>query len=314
MKFLISSDFHLNERNRLNDYIKNLKEIEKISQKAKPDYYVVVGDIFDKRRPSPLELKVFSEHINKMRVSQINIIIGNHDEVGKDLTTLDWIKSKRIEVSKVKVYNVKGKTIYFAHRTLSEAKLGPKEIHIEGISYKKLKYDAIVCGHIHKSQVLSKKNPLALIPGSIERVNFGERGEEKWVWLLDVGDKIKLKKYPLECRRMFYIVRNLDTKETFVNDRNWIEGEDITSDAIVKVKFVGKKSTINKLNYDKLLNIFDKTFSIDMQFDYTDKVKEASIITTKIISDKEILDNYCKDNEVKEKVKKITERILNNES
>ena len=110
---------------------------------------------------------------------------------------------------------------------------------------------------------------------------------------------------------MYYIERNLDTKETFVNDKKLDVGETPhIEDAIVKVKFIGKKSTINKLNYDKLLTTFDKTYSIDFQFEYSDTIRKTTMKTMQV-SDTELLDNYCTNNKVKDIVKKIATKILN---
>jgi putative phosphoesterase len=305
MRFLITADIHLNERRRIDDFVKNLKAIETLSAEINPDVYVIAGDIFDKRKPSPLELKIFAEHLHNVKSRDKQLIIGNHDEVGDNLTTLDWCN---VAVDKVRIYKIHNKTIYFGHRTLSEATLGPKEIHINGISWKKLNYDVIVTGHIHKPQILNKENPLVLIPGSIERVNFGERNEQKYVWSLDVTNKIELKRYDLECRPMYYIIHNLETKETIIND---VKSKMINIEgAIIKVTFVGKKATINKLNYDKLLDKFSKAYSIDLQFEYSDVVVEMNK-ETKIVSDAELLDNYCKDNRVTEQVEKIARKILN---
>ena len=290
MRFLIASDFHLNERKRLEDFEKNLREIENISHRINPEpaVYIIVGDVFDKRHPTPLELKIFADHLSRVKCNEIQLIIGNHDTVGQNLTTLDWCRG--INVNKVKVYKIFGKTIYFAHRTLSEAKLGPKEIHIDGISYKKLNYDVIVTGHIHKPQIVNKENPLVLVPGSIERVNFGERGEDKYIWLLDVEKGIKLKRYKLNCRPMYYIEYDLDNKIIKINDKEIEKGsQPDTNGAIIKATFRGKKSLINKLNYDKLLDKFSKAYSVDFQFEYSDVAKETTEIETYTISDKGLI-------------------------
>jgi putative phosphoesterase len=196
MKYLIASDFHLSETNRLDDFISRLYEIQLVADRIKPDKYIIAGDIFDSRKPTPLELKVFSEHLKMVKCDK-EIIPGNHDILDKSLTTLDWYDStlkdpKVIEDGKFK--------ILITHCGVKEMKIGALNLNFKSEkSYKDYKeYDVVIFGHIHKPQVLNKKNPLAFCPGSIDKVTFGERDDEKYLWILNINDKIKLQRYKQE--------------------------------------------------------------------------------------------------------------------
>lgn len=313
MKYLIVSDYHLSENKRIEDFVKNLKVIEKYSQKVKPDYYINCGDIFDKRHPSPLELKIFANHLYNIRAVKKLFVVGNHDKVALNLTTLSWVKCGNVEIKPYFEIEDKGHKLYLAHRTLSEAKLGPKEIHINGISYKKLKYDIIICGHVHKPQILSKK-PLVLIPGSIERINFGERNEEKFIWLLNIKkNKIKLTNHPLPCRPMFYIEYNLDNKSVLVNDKKTNKYE--IKDSILKIKFIGKKETLRKINYDKLIEKFKSAYSVNFLFEYSNKYKEKrnrieEYLVVKSFNDINILKKYCKERKISKDIEDKARSII----
>jgi len=312
MLHLTAADFHLNERKRLPDYLENLDAIVKIALKVKPDVYDILGDIFDSRKPTPLELKAFAIHLNTMKkiVKHINLIIGNHCTVNGGLSTIDWVIDNKVKVAKKLILKEDGKKIYFAHRTFSEAKLGPKEIHLNAVSWKTLKeYDVIMVGHIHKPQILNKINPLVLIPGSIEKVNFGERNEEKFVWTWDTKD-LKLKAHKLYTRPMYYVILNLDTREKFVNDKVCEVGRDIVSDAILKIKVMGKQVLIDKINYDNFIKKFESCYSVNIHFEYTDEIKEYMTQDTEEQNDTQIIRQYMVEQQINLKVQKVIERIM----
>lgn len=304
------ADSHIDENKRLKDFINNLMLVEKASHKTHFDYYVHLGDVFNRRKPTPLELKIFATHIARIKADKKIIIVGNHDNVGEHLSTIDWIDGTNnvIVVPSMVIKDGKIK-IHLAHRTVTEAKLGPKEIHLKAISYKQLPYDVILLGHIHKPQIINKSKPLVMYPGSIERINFGERGEKKYYWILDIKKKnIKLTSKELPTRPMYYVIFDLDRKTTSVNDKPTNKYE--IKGAILKIKFVGKKETIKKINYDKLTNKYKEAYSVDYQFEYTNGISEKKLTHTKKISDKEILKGYCKEYKVDKNANYIAERIL----
>jgi len=312
MIHIISGDFHLRETRRFADFKRNLFAIEEVAQNENPDVYDIVGDIFDKRKPTPLELKVFAIHLDIMLtfVKQINISVGNHDWIDESLTTLDWIINDRIKIAKEIKLKENGRDILLTHRTITEAKLGPEEIHINGVSYKSLKYDIVISGHIHKPQVVNPLKPLVLIPGSIERVNFGERNEQKYIWVLDIKTKkVNLTKHLLQCRQMYYIEYNIDTKATKVNDKEVKSLPDIGA-AIIKVKFYGKRSTINKINYDKLIEKFEKAYSVDFKFSYTDTNVKYNDNVKKVDNEKELIKEYFEEQNIDKRVQKKVLEIM----
>ena len=312
MRYLIVSDYHLNERNRMSDYVKQLNVIEEQSHKVEYDYYINVGDIFERKKPSIIELKTFAKHVYNIRAKNKIIIIGNHDELSEELTSLDWLpdsikimKSFRIEDSKV---------IYFAHRAVSEAKTG-LDWRLDEISYKELnkeaKADVIILGHIHTPQIINKLNPLVFHPGSIERNTFGERNDKKYIWDLDVSNKMKLKRIELDIRPMQYIIYNIDNNSIKMNDKD-IDSFDV-KDAIVKADIVGTKDKISKINYDELLDKFSGAYRLDFNFIYSDKesneFKVSENITIK--SDVELLEEYAKDNELDNRLITYGKKIIN---
>ena len=246
----------------------------------------------------------------KKIVKHINLIVGNHCTVKEDLSTIDWVIDDKVTVAKKLILEEDNKKIYFAHQTFSEAKLGPKEIHLNAISWKQLKgYDVIMVGHIHKPQILNKINPVVLIPGSIEKVNFGERGEEKIVWVWNTKT-LKLKAHILPTRPMYYVILNLDTKEKLINDKPYRKGNNFVKDAILKIKVVGKQELIDKINYDEFIKKFEGCYSINIQFEYTNEIKEYVGQDTEEQNDIQIVKQYMEEQQINSKVQKVVERIM----
>ena len=325
MKFLISSDYHLNEKNRLDDFVKNLKIIEKESQKNKYDYYIVAGDIFDKKHPTVKELVTFSEHIKNVIAEKIILIRGNHVKISKDFSALDIFNyDKRVIIcDEYEIELNKNKKVLITHKSIAEAKVGPKNINLTGIKIDELKkYSFVISGHIHKPQILGEMKNI-LIPGSIERVNFGERGEDKFYWILDILEAkcttnlVMQKKLP--TRKMLKIVYDLENNLRFINDKeqNPKTTMENVNDAIVQLILRGPKSTVKKVNYDKMMKAFDKVYSLDLKLEYTELPNKVQYSTSCLVMNKENilkqLEVYCKNNNLDKDIFKISEKIINHD-
>lgn len=322
MNFLISSDLHINEKNRLDDFINNLKIIEKASHKRKYDYYVIAGDALDKKYPTVRELLVFGEHLNKIKAEKIVLIRGNHVKISKDFSALDLYKyDKRVFVcDEYEIEYGKNKKLLITHKTIEEAKVGVTNINLPGISIKDLyKYDFVISGHIHKPQIFGKKKNI-LIPGSIEKVNFGEREENKFYWLLDIVEKDNthlLMQKKLPTRKMLKIIYDLENNIRIVNDKKEDPKTPLENpkDAIVQLILQGPKSKIKKVNYDKLMKAYEKVYSIDLKLEYSREVSNVDTETSNIVLDEDSilkqLKSYCNNNKYDKDVFKISEKIIN---
>ncbi len=63
------------------------------------------------------------------------------------------------------------------------------------------RFDYVALGHIHKHQVVSRR-PLAVYPGSIERVDFGEEADPKGFMIVDLqGEQTTARFVDLGARR-----------------------------------------------------------------------------------------------------------------
>jgi len=71
--------------------------------------------------------------------------------------------------------------------------------------------DATIMGHVHKHSVMSKKDPVIIYSGSMEKVSFGERDHQKATIILDTSDINKYEIIDTHVRNLIEI--NLDYSE-----------------------------------------------------------------------------------------------------
>jgi exonuclease SbcD len=70
-------------------------------------------------------------------------------------------------------------------------------------------YDAVLLGHVHRGQVLRKEAPPVLYAGSLERVDFGDEGQEKGFYLVEIAEgeerprDVTYRFIPVAARRFF---------------------------------------------------------------------------------------------------------------
>lgn len=323
MKLLISSDYHINEKNRLEDFTKNLRIIEETSQNDSYDYFIIAGDIFDKKHPTIKELVVFSEHLQNIQAEKIILIRGNHVKISKEYSALDLFKyDKRVSIcdfSEIGTDNIR-RNIFITHETILETLVGVNNINIPGKSLEEFKdYDLVISGHIHKPQFIKNKNTQVIVPGSIERVNFGERDEKKFYWIVNITKtgKINITKKELPTRKMLKVVYNIDDGTRTVNDKQQDPKSSLeaTTGAIVQLILRGKKSTIKKVNYDKLIKPFKDVYSLDLRLEYSQSHNNVNNNTSCMVINNDNIVNqlktYCKNNELDKDVFKISEKIIN---
>lgn len=91
MKIAVMSDLHLGMRQyglheREEDFYDQYNKVVNGIIQCKPDVVIIGGDIFDKPRPSPRALRVFSEGLTEMIQNDIKVvnIMGNHTMVKQD--------------------------------------------------------------------------------------------------------------------------------------------------------------------------------------------------------------------------------------
>lgn len=94
-KITVSGDIHLNMRSNISE--NNAWERERFlllfTEFAGNDSNIIIlnGDIFDKAKPTFLEIGVFYEGIQKLKDKTVYIVEGNHEELSTKSTTFDFL-------------------------------------------------------------------------------------------------------------------------------------------------------------------------------------------------------------------------------
>lgn len=120
-------------------------------------------------------------------------------------------------------------------------------------------FDYVGLGHIHTPQGVSKNVYYA---GSIERLNFAERNEEKsFIYLsLSKGEGLYVEKIPLDCRPMLELKIDLkgssDPLGVFLS---LLKRESFMKNSLVKIRLIGERELLKviKSNLSKVEEILE---------------------------------------------------------
>ena len=118
-------------------------------------------------------------------------------------------------------------SILAAHVWVSGAQIGSERLMTIGQEHVLLPgnvaspaFDYIALGHIHKSQVLSE-NPPAVYAGSLAPVDFGEEGDEKGFYVVEIetdkqtgNRQVSFDFHPVGGRRFLTIGANIEPEDT----------------------------------------------------------------------------------------------------
>ena len=163
--------------------------------------------------------------------------------------------------------------ILIGHGTIESAQFGAEQdLSIGKVLSYPLNYfqlpaiDYVGFGHIHKHQILQKEKPLILYAGSLERVDFGEEGEDKGFISLEIINKtIKSEFISTEPRKFITIACDLTES---VNPQSDLEEEvkkKKQSGAIIRVRYKITEENFEKVNQQKIKQLLQDSFSLYIQ-------------------------------------------------
>ncbi len=122
-------------------------------------------------------------------------LLSQEEHVGKNLLEIDFLiaeKWERIVENEIAHLDQKIPALLVAHGTVFGALYGSErsvilgqEMVIPRSAVTDPVFDYVALGHIHKHQVLNE-NPPVVYAGSMERVDFGEEGEEKGFVVVEI--------------------------------------------------------------------------------------------------------------------------------
>ena len=87
MKIIHTSDWHLGQEfytyDRTDEHVAFLEQLQEIVAQEQPDALLIAGDIYHNATPSNGVMRMFNEHLDKIRQAcptmQIIVTAGNHD-------------------------------------------------------------------------------------------------------------------------------------------------------------------------------------------------------------------------------------------
>jgi len=166
-------------------------------------------------------------------------------------------------------------------------------------------FDYIALGHMHRFQELSK-DPLAIYPGSLEKVDFGEKNQEKGFVIINlpqkkdkegIGKSIKPTTFKFNStskRRFLELEFDLDELKDPNEFLTKIEEQKTKlDDAIVRIVLTGAKATLNQLDHSRLKELLSSTYYYATHTEFTDKKKTRSELTVEVTPLK-ALEEYLK--------------------
>ena len=297
MKLVVGADFHISEDRRYPDTANLLHYIIGEVGRISPNYLVILGDIFDKRRPTPRELRLLNRWLLAIRdcvMDGIILLEGNHD-LDRDISAVSYLQD--LATSKVAIVRPPFKLggFYFDHAQLIGAVADNGICMNEGKSLETIMTANTDChtfafGHLHKPQILQEK-PLAFYAGSLDKITFAEATDEKRLWVF-IDSKLE-ETTILPTRPMYQF--NLDATETEVSLPSW-SGIDLKG-ALVKVVFSGPRlalKTIDTALLHKHLSVEKGAFSLKVIFTVTDKSLARNAIINESVSEQAALEEYFK--------------------
>jgi DNA repair exonuclease SbcCD nuclease subunit len=299
MGSLVVADFHINESKRLEDTIFLLDYIFKIIYENLPiiKNLYVLGDIFDKRRPTPKELKVLNEWLMKLNCRvPVYLIVGNHDQ-DNGISSLTYLKDLLVPGISIITPPFKIDKFYFSHEQIDGAKTDNGMVLSGGVSLLDIIEQNPECsvfgfGHFHTPQVLNKK-PFAFYAGSIDKTSFSQKDDIKCAWLFDDSHNL-IKTIALPTRVMVQynisVVKDGDKIISWYNDD--------LKDAMVKIVFSGTREALKQINSvflkDLIINKY-KAYSLIITYEVADKSKSRNEVINESISEEKALNEFFKD-------------------
>ncbi|MFX1294084.1 MAG: exonuclease SbcCD subunit D [Promethearchaeota archaeon] len=173
--------------------------------------------------------------------------------------------------------------------------------------------DLCVFGHVHVFQEL--KNGKIVIPGSVEHIDFGERGESKGFIIFDIDIK-KWEFKKLKSRQLFKGVINIpdDTSPTKYCLKQINQMGDL-KDAIVRLEITASLENEMKLNLQSIENALEGTFYFEIKFIQKQTKVDQTILESYTLDPIELLSEFIDQAfysyEKKDRLKKTAIEIIN---
>ncbi|MCA9900366.1 MAG: exonuclease SbcCD subunit D [Ardenticatenaceae bacterium] len=266
--------------------------------------HIHVGDALKLWQPEELGVPV---QIIAVPWLSRSMLVGRVDTMGR---TIEDIYSQLEELVSDRVSHLIEQAdpdiplILTAHTSVSGAKFGSEravmlghELVLSGGLVNNPKLDYVALGHIHKPQVLSGKDshPPIVYPGSIERIDFGEKEDKRFV-LAEVGKGETHWEFRMLKTRRFIDPDPITPRtEHFMEDiLSQLPAAKDVADAICRVRLTFPRDDEPLLDERAILEHFQDAFEVKIQKHYLtskrSRLGDAAGVET--MSPLELLETY----------------------
>jgi exonuclease SbcD len=203
-----------------------------------------------------------------------------------------WIKRK------IKALNTAVKVIV-GHFFVSGSKIGkipyPDQLPHEFVIKRQMlpldQIDLAVFGHIHTPQTIYRDK--VLIPGSIERVDYGELDEQKEFYIYDTNTK----KFSFHSSSPRKLVRSLITiPDTSFNPTGAILEQlpEKIGESILRLEISVSPPLRKRINMPKLINRLEEAFHYEIIWKKEEDIK-STVLESFTLDPRHLFDEYIKD-------------------
>jgi DNA repair exonuclease SbcCD nuclease subunit len=288
---------------RIIDYIKQ-NEI---------DYFFICGDLYEHEYVKQSTIEFINNCLKEIPKTKVYIVPGNHDPKVKNsyYSKFHWNENVHIfgaEIEKfseenVDIYGYGFDNFYMKNTKLQDIKIeNPNKINIflthasidggsdelreynpmKEYELKKLGFDYIALGHIHKPYYNSYQNQNIIYPGSTIALGFDELGSHGMiVGNIDENKKLEIAFVPVDKKEFEEVnlsVDEISSKEELIeviNAQNWNENR------FYKIILTGKRNfeieTLDILKYVKSNNVIKIKNETSLKMDLEIIAKEESL-------------------------------------
>lgn len=209
-----------------------------------------------------------------------------HKSEAFDMVCLPWIHKSQLVIGKViqqleeliEKMNPDTPNIFLGHCSVVGAQFSSERLVMLGedlmLPLKLLTesgFDYVALGHIHKHQVLvDVENAIPVVyPGSIERVDWGEAGEDKGFMMVDINEKggATVEFIKLDTRPMIDCSIELKNKDEIYKDIQTDLVNKDPFDCMIRIKLQYPENWAGLINNQKIENMFPDAFSVHIVHD-----------------------------------------------
>jgi len=272
---------------------------------------LAVPGIYVAKKPEIIKISAGDDVLQIAALPWMNKVDLLGDTKDKTIEETNKLITQKLgqEISKLSAkIDPKKPSILAAHYSVTGAYYGSeqgvmigRDMAIDVKDLKNNKFDYIALGHLHKHQILFK-NPLAIYPGSIERIDFGEEKDKKGFIELSI---IKENRGRFKTSHKFIETpaRKFMTLEISMGDIDDPTKKVISEinkknikDAVVKVNIKISQDKLEELEQSKIQKVLSSAhFVAGTNIDITDMLKTETVTFYKEdYSWRDLLSEYLK--------------------